>query len=106
VQSKEDFGRHAASNVSCERRQTLIRAEHDTIIYLASAHGPAEVSSSNKQTAPSNKYSPNSNERLIYNTNAPLTNAISVSPATAKMLFSEEDAPLLKKYIVKRLENT
>jgi hypothetical protein len=42
-----------------------------------------------------------------YITKPPLANLeSSVTVIITKMLFSEEDAPLLKKWIVKRLENT
>lgn len=48
----------------------------------------------------------NSNERLIYDTKTLLASTTSVTLHIAKMLFSEEDTPLLKNFIVKRLENT
>ncbi len=52
-----------------------------------------------------NKTSQPKHENFVYRTNTCLTKIPLETQSTA-MLFSEEDAPLLKAFIVKRLENT
>lgn len=106
---------HAKGAISISLSTELNLSLHLTISYFS--HGPNLVGGANtifkansrraKETKAQTPCSPSeSDENLIPSKDQELALCAPTIKSIFKMLFSEEDAPLLKKWIIKRLENT